>query len=83
MSITPNRIMCDGCGAVWENIDTLDRVKDPKPGSQMEWAVCPHCRAADNFHVLCAAPDCPHPASCGTPTPHGYFWTCGTHQPNV
>ena len=72
------RWMCEECEWVGLHSD-IDRVHDPKPGSDVEWSICPNCRAAERFINLCDEPGCNGKATCGWLSAEGYRRTCGPH----
>ena len=68
---------CDWLGLTSD----IEIVKDPKPGSTMEWNVCPCCRSAESFVNICDEPYCQKEAGCGWPDEHGiYRRTCYEHS---
>lgn len=77
----PARFNCTACGTWMGTEHEIDRVPDPKPGSDMIWNVCPHCRAAEQFYSICDEPGCDKTAGCGWPSDEGYRRTCFDHSP--
>lgn len=75
--MTDNLWRCTECG--WTGRETeMERVGDVKLEKHY-WNICPNCRDAEQFELLCDR--CDQVVTCGTPTPDGYRNTCGKHQP--
>jgi hypothetical protein len=57
-------------------------VQDPDEADNA-WSICPECRMAENFDIVCADTECQKIGSCGTPSKDGYKFTCFEHRPTV
>lgn len=74
----PQRWRCRECDWIGETEDII-RFEDPE-GNDNFWNICPDCRSAEQFQVICWK--CEHPAGMGTPAlPYRYIWTCHKHNP--
>lgn len=61
-----------------------EQLTDPNPFEEKEVVEgCPACRQVDTVEILCDEPGCLELASCGTPTPGGYRWTCYEHSKDL
>ena len=59
--------------------DAIIRFDDPDEEGNF-WNICPQCRQAEQFELLCWK--CDAPSSCGMPTTgYGYIHTCHKHSP--
>ena len=79
MTPEKNKVRCAECD--WfGKAEQIDRVKDPYPGSDMVWDICPRCRNAECVHVVCDEPGCTREVCCGAPSEDGYRSTCSEHS---
>jgi hypothetical protein len=72
------RWKCDGCD---EESAEADILRAPSPFDPAdELSGCPHCKAIDQWVLMCDVPGCKREASCGWPSGDGYRNTCGQHM---
>ncbi len=70
---------CDKCEWVGEVRETL---RAPSPFDALDVVVgCPQCQAVNTISKRCDAVGCMQFASCGTPIPGQYVFTCHDHRP--
>lgn len=75
--VTPIRYSCKECG--WTGTeDAIIGFSDPEKKGNV-WQLCPDCRAAEQFELLCHK--CDQIGTIGTPLPGDYIWSCFKHQP--
>lgn len=72
------RWRCKECYQIW-TVAQLEQVFDSKSDSGEFWNICPGCRAAENFDLICDVPTCKMAVSAGWPSPEGYRRTCSNH----
>jgi hypothetical protein len=76
------RLVCEEWRCRWCGPEA-EALRAPDPFNAGDTLIaCPKCRE-QTLHKCCDDPTCTMEATCGTPTPEGYRWTCGKHQPNT
>ena len=75
------KLICESHRCRWVGL-TSEALSAPNPFVEGEKLIaCPQCRE----QTLCSCCDesgCTELASCGTPVPNGYRWTCYKHRPS-
>jgi hypothetical protein len=76
------QLVCEEWRCRWCGPES-EALRAPDPFNEGDTLIaCPKCRE-QTLHTCCDEPTCTMEATCGTPTPEGYRWTCGKHQPNA
>ena len=73
----PFQYVCGWCKTLVEEKDILTAPSPFLPEDILQG--CPHCRLTNLLKVKCDNVDCNNPATCGTTTAKGYFYTCDEH----
>lgn len=76
--MSTRRSLCEECG--WHG-NGDDLLSAPHPfDDEATIRGCPECLGV-NLTFACDDEGCPKRPEVGTPTPDGYRWTCGEHEP--
>lgn len=76
-------VTCDWTGQAGEEVQVVLLRKSGERESLGMVSVCPECLSVEATLIrLCDSDGCHLPASCGTPIPGGYVFSCHRHVPN-